>query len=251
MGRRCRRDPLVLRFQRPELLALDGGGLLLPHAPAEPLDLGRHLVCDDIHVLFLATANETSHIHPTLLDRMDPVELEGYTVHEKTEIARTHLMGRLRADHGLPGAPALDDAALLLIIDGHTREAGVRQLRRALASIFRARSLDLVRSHGDGAPSPDAVDATPEPAGAREPVAAPPPITVDEVAAVLGPPRHAVSTLLDVLPVGVATGLSVGPAGGSILFIEIGLMPGKGRLAAATTRSPAGGRGAVASLNWL
>jgi ATP-dependent Lon protease len=166
------------------------------------------------HVLFVATANETSQIHPTLLDRMEPVELDGYTANEKTGIARDHLLERLCAEHGLPARLVIEDDALALIIEGHTRESGVRQLRRALASIHRARALEIVRAGADlGAP-----------ASTR-------PVTKDEVAKVLGPPRFAVQQVDEALPVGVATGLSVGPGGGSILLVEVGLMPGKGDLA--------------------
>ena len=165
------------------------------------------------HVLFVATANETSLIHPTLLDRMEPVELDGYTANEKTGIARAHLLERLRAEHGLPAPLVVEDDALTLIIEGHTRESGVRQLRRALASIHRARALEIVRARATGN------DTT-----AR-------PVTKDEVAEVLGPPRFAVQRVDEALPVGVATGLSVGPGGGSILLVEVGLMPGKGEIA--------------------
>lgn len=164
------------------------------------------------HVLFIATANETSHLHPTLMDRMEPVELDGYTAREKSAIARAHLLERLRAEHGLPAAPEVEDEALRLLVEGHTREAGVRQLRRALGAVFRARALALVRGGAD--------------AGAT----AAAPITAEEIAAALGPARYAVATLPDALPPGVATGMSVGPGGGSILFLEVGVMPGKGRL---------------------
>lgn len=165
------------------------------------------------NVLFVATANDTSQIHPTLLDRLEPVEIDGYTVREKTDIARAHLLDRLRAENGLPAAPAVDDDALALVIEGHTRESGVRQLRRALASIYRGRALELVRA-----------------GAARDDVAAARPVTLEEVTSVLGPARFAVQRVDEVLPIGVATGLSVGPGGGSILLVEVGLSPGKGEL---------------------
>jgi endopeptidase La len=162
------------------------------------------------HALFIATANETSHIHPTLLDRMEPVELEGYTAREKSEITRRHLLSRLREEHGLPAPLSIDDEALHLLIEGHTREAGVRQLRRALGALHRTRALALVRG---GEKKEDTT-----------------PIQLEEVHTVLGAPRFSVKVLPEALPVGVATGLAVGPEGGSILFIEVGLMPGKGAL---------------------
>ena len=198
------------------------------------------------HVLFVATANDTQLMHPTLLDRMEPVEIEGYTTHEKTTIARAHLVPRLRAEHGLPEAPPVDEDALTLIIEGHTRESGVRQLRRALASVFRARALAIVRARGaHGAPVEERARAAPdEPAAAapaeeaeepplpRDPTTGPArgPVTGAEVAEVLGPPRFLVQRVSESLPVGVATGLSVGPAGGALMLVEVGLMPGKGDL---------------------
>jgi ATP-dependent Lon protease len=191
------------------------------------------------HVLFVATANETARIHPTLLDRMEPVEIDGYTAHEKTAIARDHLAPRLRAEHGLPVAPPCDDEALALVIEGHTRESGVRQLRRALASIFRARALALVRARGRGE-APAEADAR----AAR-------PVTRDEVAEVLGPPRFAVQRVDDALPVGVATGLSVGPGGGAILLVEVGLMPGKGELSLTGRVGEVLGESARAALSHL
>ncbi|MFT3773461.1 MAG: AAA family ATPase [Minicystis sp.] len=173
--------------------------VLDPEQNAEFQDNYLGVPFDLSHVLFVATANETARIHPTLLDRMEPVEIDGYTANEKSAITRDHLLDRIRAEHGLPAAPAFAEDALALIIEGHTRESGVRQLRRALSSIFRARALELVRARGRG----DA-DA-PDPAR---------PVTRDEVAETLGPARFAVQRVEDALPVGVATGLSVGPGGG-------------------------------------
>lgn len=184
-----------------------------------PYDLSR--------ALFIATANETSHIHPTLLDRMEPVELEGYTAREKAEITRRHLLSRLREEHGLPAQLSLDDDALDLLIEGHTREAGVRQLRRALGAIHRGRALALVRgSKRQDDPAPEGAASGPLPQGPADLS----PIGMAEVHAVLGAPRFSVKVLPEALPIGVATGLAVGPEGGSILFIEVGLMPGKGAL---------------------
>ncbi|MRG94324.1 S16 family serine protease [Polyangium spumosum] len=168
------------------------------------------------HVLFVATANDTSQIHPTLLDRLELCEIEGYTAVEKTMILRTHLLDRLRAEIGLPKTPEIEDEAVTALIDGHTREAGVRQLRHALAKVLRARALALVTRKDGGA-----TEANDE-AGA--------PITVAEVEAALGPPRFTKAKALGVLPVGVTTGLSVGPGGGSVLFVEAATMPGRGEL---------------------
>jgi endopeptidase La len=180
------------------------------------------------HVLFIATVNDLGAVNPTLLDRLEVVELEGYTVREKEIIARRHLAARLREEHGLPAPLAVDDDALRLVIEGHTREAGVRQLSRALGAVHRARALALVRGvavpeHAEGNTGREAGDA----AGAGDLAA---PITVAEVERVLGPPRHVVAQSEAALPPGVATGLSVGADGGALLFVEVVTMPGKGEL---------------------
>ncbi|MDC3952491.1 S16 family serine protease [Polyangium jinanense] len=169
------------------------------------------------HVLFVATANDTSQIHPTLLDRLELCEIEGYTAVEKTMILRTHLLDRLRAEIGLPKTPAIEDDAVMALIDGYTREAGVRQLRHTLATVLRARALALVTRREQG-----------EADAAGEEQA--PPITQAEVEAVLGPPRFTKAKALGALPIGVTTGLSVGPGGGSVLFVEAATMAGRGEL---------------------
>jgi ATP-dependent Lon protease len=163
------------------------------------------------HVLFIATANETDAMHATLRDRMEPIEVEGYTAQEKTKIAEIHLMSRVAREVGLPAPPPFAAGALSSLVEHHTREAGVRQLKRVIGSIYRARALSLVRS---GAP-----------AGAPAS-----PVTSEEVAEVLGPAPFLRRSLPEKAAIGVAVGLSVGADGGSILFIEVGLVPGKGRL---------------------
>ncbi|MSP63435.1 MAG: AAA family ATPase [Myxococcales bacterium] len=167
------------------------------------------------HVLFLCTANDLGAIDPTLRDRLELIELEGYTLAEKSAIVRRHLLPRLREGHGLPGELTVGDGAVRMMIEGHTREAGVRQLQRALAAIHRARALALAEGRAQGNPGGDD--------GARA-------ITEAEVTEVLGPPRQVVHLVPGALPVGVAAGLSVGADGGAVLFIEVGRIPGKGEL---------------------
>ncbi|MBI5497301.1 MAG: AAA family ATPase [Deltaproteobacteria bacterium] len=164
---------------------------------------------DLTHVLFVCTANDLAEVHPTLVDRMETVELEGYLAGEKVEIARKHLLPRLQADCGLPSALEMDADALLQVIEGHTREAGVRQLRRHLEAVHRGRALARVR----GSPQ-DTLR----------------PITAQEVRAVLGPARYRQRTAAEALPVGVATGLSVGSDGGALVYVEAAIIHGKGEL---------------------
>ncbi len=187
------------------------------------------------HVLFVATANDTSQIHPTLLDRLELCEIEGYTAVEKSAILRAHVLERLRAEIGLPKTPTIEDDAATALVDGYTREAGVRQLRQALATVFRTRALTLVQQKERGEPSVDAgfgaegAERRPE-APSVEHEGEAPPITKAEIEAVLGPPRFTKPRAMGTLPVGVATGLSVGPGGGSVLFVEVATMPGRGEL---------------------
>ncbi len=164
-------------------------------------------------VMFIATANDIGQVHDTLRDRMEVIELEGYTGREKTAIVRTRLLARLAEEHGLPAALAIDDDALLLVQEGHTREPGLRQIDRALASLHRARALARVLPSASGAVTPNADR-----------------ITAEEVHSALGPPRYTRAVLPEKLPPGVATGLSVGPEGGAILFLEAARIPGKGEL---------------------
>lgn len=150
------------------------------------------------HVLFIGTANDLSPIHPALRDRLEVIDLDGYSLADKRDIARRHLLARAAKDCGLVEPPALDDATLEHLVERYTREPGVRQLERSLRGVFRARALARVRGGGaDG------------------------PVTVAELARALGPPPYRVRTPPSALPPGVATGIAVGPEGGSLLFIEV------------------------------
>ncbi len=165
-----------------------------------PFDLSK--------VVFIATANVLDTIPGPLRDRMEIVQLSGYTVEEKVAIARLHLIPRQLAQNGLQAAQVeLDDAALNLVIDGYTREAGVRNLEREIGAVFRSVAVRIAE-------------------GASGPV----PIGVDQVIATLGPPRfEAELAQREAIP-GVATGLAWTPVGGDILFIEASRVPGSGKL---------------------
>ncbi len=155
-------------------------------------------------VLFLATANVADTIPPALLDRMEVVTLEGYTEEEKVHIARDHLLPRQIERAGLEtGDVEVTDAALRRIAGEYTREAGVRQLDRALAKIARKVTVRLAE--------------------------APPPVRVTEenLVALLGRPRHTPEAGERTAVPGVATGLAVTGTGGDVLFIEASAMPGE------------------------
>ena len=165
-----------------------------------PFDLSR--------VLFIATANVLDTIPGPLRDRMEVVRLSGYTAEEKAAIARGHLLPRQMKQNGLAdGVVDLDDGALNLIIDGYTREAGVRGLEREIGAVFR----NVAMRVAEGAVSHVVIDA-------------------DAVSAILGPRRFDADVAQHAAVPGVATGLAWTPVGGDILFIEASRAAGHGTL---------------------
>ena len=156
-------------------------------------------------VLFLATANVAEAIPEPLLDRMELVRLDGYTELEKVAIARDHLLPRLLDRAGLTvGEISVDDEAIRGIAAEHTREAGVRQLERALARALRKVATRL----------------------AVEPAAAPVRIGTADLVGYLGQPRFTPESAARTAVPGVATGLAVTGAGGDVLFVEASAQPG-------------------------
>ncbi len=152
-------------------------------------------------VLFITTANLLDPIPPPLRDRMEVIHLAGYTEEEKREIARRHLVPKQATEHGLvlERDIAFTDEALRLLVRSYTREAGVRNLEREIASLCRK----VARRRAEGRTEP--VTVTPE-----------------EVVALLGAPRFLLEEELDErtrVP-GVAVGLAWTPAGGDLLFVE-------------------------------
>ena len=159
-------------------------------------------------VLFIATANVLDTIPGALRDRMEVVRLSGYTAEEKLAIARFHLIPRQLKQNGLSDrAVDLDDAGLNLVIDGYTREAGVRNLEREVGAVFRNVAVRVA----EGKPGPVHVG-------------------VDEVATILGARRFDADVAQHAALPGVATGLAWTSVGGDILFIEASRMPGQGKL---------------------
>ena len=160
-------------------------------------------------VFFITTANTLATIPAPLLDRMEVIEISGYTKNEKFAIAKDHLLPETLAEHGLDEEQLqIDDGAIEAIIDRYTREAGVRGLKKQLARIARFVSTKIVSGTAD-LPIVVTADMLPEILG-RETVR-------QDVARKENPP-------------GVVTGLAWTPVGGDILFIEGTFMPGKGKL---------------------
>jgi ATP-dependent Lon protease len=161
-------------------------------------------------VLFIATANNISNIQPALRDRLEIIDLSGYAVEEKIEIAKRHLMPKQKEMHGLTngnGRFKLSENVLEKIIEDYTRESGVRELDRQLASVMRYQAKELVIK--------GKLKAT---------------ITNNDVEKILGKPRYSNDLYKIANMPGVAVGLAWTYVGGDILFIETQLSEGKGEL---------------------
>ena len=168
------------------------------------------------NVMFIATANIADPIPAPLRDRMEILEIPGYTRREKLAIARQHLIPKQIEEHGIANQPATDGTALLeirdpaveVVIDGYTREAGVRTLERQIASVIRGVAVKV--AEGDFAPR--RIE------------------TEDHVREFLGPTRYTSDVAERTSETGVCTGLAWTSVGGEILFIEATRMYGSGKL---------------------
>jgi ATP-dependent Lon protease len=159
-------------------------------------------------VLFIATANTTSTINPALLDRMELINVSGYIIEEKVEIARRHLVPKELKNHGLkPGALSLSKKILEYLVENYTRESGVREMDKTLAKLIRviAKKVAMEEQYN------------------RNPAVA-------DIEAILGAPRYLTDKYQGNEIAGVVTGLAWTAAGGEILFIETSLSKGKGNL---------------------
>jgi ATP-dependent Lon protease len=167
---------------------------------AVPFDLSN--------VLFITTANILDTIHPAFRDRMEIIILTGYTEEEKVQIANRHIVAKQLEAHGLTDSDlVLTDEVLRTIIRGYTREAGLRNLERAIAALCRKVAMRFAM-------------------GKRKSVV----LNAAKVRNFLGPPRNMPEEHLLQDQVGVATGLAWTPFGGDVLFVEAQAMSGKGAL---------------------
>ncbi|MEM8895554.1 MAG: S16 family serine protease, partial [Bacteroidota bacterium] len=159
-------------------------------------------------VLFIATANSLDSIQPALRDRMEIIDLTGYTLEEKTEIAKKHLIPKQREEHGLKSSQvSFDKKAIVKVIEGYTRESGVRNLERKIGAVVRnvAKSIAMEEEYDPKIKSTSVVD-------------------------ILGTENFDKELYEnDALP-GIVTGLAWTPVGGEILYIESSLSRGKGKL---------------------
>ena len=186
-----------------------------------PYDLSR--------VLFICTANQLETIPGPLLDRMDIIEISGYTEEEKLRIARRYLVPRQLEAHGLePTQAVFTDKALRLVISGYTREAGVRSLDRRIGDLARK----AARQVAEGRTKRSRIDER-------------------KVRAWLGPSRIGAEPRKRTSEPGVATGLAVTAVGGDILFVEATGYPGTGQLTVTGQLGEVMQESARAALSWV
>lgn len=180
-------------------------------------------------VLFIATANTLSTIQPALLDRMEIIQISGYSTEEKTAIAEKHLIPKQLQEHGLKkGQLKLTEAGLIKVIQDYTRESGVRSLDRQIAQICRS----VAHKVATGAKFK-------------------PTLSEEDIEKILGPRKFNIERFLGENPPGVAIGLAWTSVGGEILFIETSLSPGKGGLKLTGNLGEVMKESAVTALSYL
>ncbi|NOZ55665.1 MAG: endopeptidase La [Calditrichaeota bacterium] len=197
LGSDFRGDPAAALL---EVLDPEQNNAFVDHYLDVPFDLSK--------VMFITTANITDTIPGPLLDRMEVLELPGYTEPDKLEIARRFLVPRQRREHGLrEDQLVITDDALVAIIRKYTREAGVRNLERQIAAVCRKAARKIAEGKAER-------------------------VTVDEkdLHDILGPEKYRSELAGEKDEIGVATGLAWTPAGGDLLFVEVSVVPGDGSL---------------------
>ena len=168
------------------------------HYLAMPYDLSQ--------VIFICTANDISRIPPVLRDRLEIIEISGYTLEEKRVIARNYLVPRGLRDHGLESLDLdLSDETLARLAGEYTRESGVRDLHRRIEALLR----DAAMKIAEGGTPPKSIDAS-------------------YLEDVLGPPKYHPELIHRENPVGTVTGLGWTPTGGRLLFVEAAVTAGAG-----------------------
>jgi ATP-dependent Lon protease len=180
-------------------------------------------------VLFVTTANRIDTLPRPLLDRLEVIEVPGYTEEEKIQIALRHLVPKqLKAVGVDPARVTFGRDAVAAIVERYTREAGVRALERSVGQVARKIALEAAR----GEEGPWTVGP-------------------DDLQRHLGPPRHHREEAERMTVAGVAMGLAWTPVGGEILFIEAAAVPGKGKLQLTGSLGDVMKESAVAALTWL
>ena len=198
MGRGWQGDPEAALI---EVLDPEQNKSFTDHYMELPFDLSE--------VLFIATANELGNLSPPLRDRLEVIEVTGYTTDEKVAIAERHLVPKEAGKTGLAeGSVQITREVLETIVRDYTREAGVRQLSREIQKVFRSVALDVARNKAGGSVRPELTD----------------------LRRILGKPRFFAELAEQHRSPGIAAGLAWTPVGGDVLFIETTKMAGKGRI---------------------
>jgi ATP-dependent Lon protease len=183
-----------------EVLDPEQNNTFTDHYLDQPFDLSS--------VMFIGTANYAEPIPPALMDRMELIELPGYTETEKLNIAKKYLIPRQLKENGLnTDNLKIHDETVMEIIRRYTAEAGVRNLERTIASVCRSVATEIAKGNKKAAT-----------------------ITKKDLLKILGPIKHESEVAMRTAVPGVATGLAYTPFGGEILFVESASMPGKGDL---------------------
>lgn len=183
-----------------EVLDPEQNNTFQDHYLDTPFDLSK--------VFFIATANSLDGIPGPLLDRMEVVELTGYTLEEKKQIALKYLWPKQLTEHGIAeGSLIITDQAMSKLLTHYTREAGVRDLQRKIASICKFVSLKFVQTKGETTT-----------------------VDVKDLEEIFGSERFSSDMIESLLPPGVVTGMAWTAVGGDILFVESAQMPGTGQL---------------------
>lgn len=177
------------------------------------LDVGFDLS----NVLFVCTANQTDTIPAPLLDRMEVIEVSGYTTAEKLHIAKKHLIPKQCEENGIDqGRLVFEDEAILDLISHYTREAGVRELQRMIGKVIQASSMKYLAEQE----TDDSIDSSMVRVQ----------IQSSALEEILGRRKYEAEIAEGENPAGVATGLAWSPTGGSILFMEATTVPGNGQM---------------------
>ncbi len=217
LGADFRGDPSAALL---EVLDPEQNNTFTDHYLGVPFDLSR--------VIFICTANIMDPVPPALRDRMEVIELAGYTQNDKLFIAKKYLVPRQLKEHGVTAKQVrLTDKTISAIIDSYTREAGVRNLDRTIAAVIRGVAAKIVQAMP--AEEPDA-NAKGKQLKNGKTIAQMITVLPQDLHTYLGPERFESELAQRTSTPGVVTGLAYTPAGGEILFIEATQMPGKGTL---------------------
>ena len=203
-----------------EVLDPEQNSTFTDHYLEVPFDLSQ--------VVFIATANDLGPLSAPLRDRMEIIPIAGYPTAEKIDIALTHLWPKQLAEHGVAGSMELTRPAVEEVVQGYTREAGVRNLERELAAIARAVAVKVA--------SGEQIEGA---------------VGLADIATYLGPRKREDEAAATALEPGTATGLAWTPTGGEILFVEATRMRGHGKLVLTGQLGDVMRESAMAALSWV